>query len=126
MGGRRHALYHAFSGEMLKDGMLFFELIHVLKDRYGHGVHNFIRDPGRPPGRSTMEAIKRGVFHGVRGGVREILAATRLSAARPLPVLLTGGAAGLLLDVLEGDIISIPDLVFEGLYHIACLAFSSE
>lgn len=85
-----------------------------------------IRDPGRPPGRSTIEAIKRGVFHGVRGGVREILAATRLSAARPLPVLLTGGAAGLLLDVLEGDIISIPDLVFEGLYHISCLAFSSK
>jgi pantothenate kinase type III len=85
-----------------------------------------INDPGRPPGRSTIEAIERGVFHGVRGGVRELLAVTRLHTARPLPVLLTGGAAGMLLDALGEDIIHVPDLVLEGLYHLSCLAFSSE
>ncbi|MCK4538117.1 MAG: type III pantothenate kinase [Candidatus Krumholzibacteria bacterium] len=85
-----------------------------------------VRNPGRPPGRSTVEAIERGVFHGVRGGVREILDVTRLYVARPVPVLLTGGAAGLLLDALDGDIIHAPDLVLEGLYHLSSLAYPSK
>jgi type III pantothenate kinase len=70
------------------------------------------------PGRSTAEAVERGCLLMLRGFVREqCLAATRL-LGEDFEVFLTGGDAGLVLDVWP-NIRHRADLVFVGL-ALAC------
>lgn len=69
--------------------------------------------PPAMPGRSTEEAIAAGIGWGMRGAVARLVAEARASLADPV-VILTGGAAGVVRDVLPGSI-EVPDLVLAGI-----------
>lgn len=64
------------------------------------------------PGRRTEDAISGGVFWGVVGAVKEI--AGRL-ADEDIPVVATGGNAGLICPYLGRDCLHLPELVLTGL-----------
>jgi type III pantothenate kinase len=77
-----------------------------------------LRTRTKPIGRNTREALVAGTLYGYRGAGREILAALRaeLPDAR---LIVTGGDAALLKDMLRpGDVID-PDLTMQGLRVIA-------
>ena len=72
----------------------------------------------RPPqsalGRDTEEAIRAGIYFGAAGAVRFLI--EKLRAGREgLPVLVTGGAAELLLPALPAGCIVDRDLAFRGM-----------
>ena len=81
-----------------------------------HAVH---ARPGAPAlGRETAEALEAGVVVGLRGAARELVGELLAGAGGGLPVLVTGGARGLLLEptpCLPGPPVVRPDLVHEGL-----------
>lgn len=69
-----------------------------------------------PPGKSTREALERGIFWGLAGAVDMLVTRTlERFEGRPAEVLLTGGHAGLLEGRLSVAADSRPDLVFHGL-----------
>lgn len=73
---------------------------------------------GRPPllGRTTDQAIAAGVLRGAAGAVAALVAAARGVVGADAPVLVTGGAAERLKDLLPPDCRTIvPNLVLEGL-----------
>ncbi|HUB67563.1 MAG TPA: type III pantothenate kinase [Candidatus Methylacidiphilales bacterium] len=78
------------------------------------------RPPRHALARSTREAIRSGLIHGFRGGVKEIV--RRLSSELTGPgqpaVFLTGGNAAWLAGALDGSVQMRPLLVFEGLRMI--------
>ena len=74
------------------------------------GLHEFtdllplveVQEPPAALGKSTLEAIRAGLYWGAVGAVRELVA--RLSAAHsPVEILLTGGAAPNIAAVLGQD-----------------------
>jgi type III pantothenate kinase len=75
----------------------------------------------RPPrsalARSTREAIRSGLLHNFRGGVKEIVQrlSSELTGPRRPAILLTGGNATYLAGALDGSVQMRPLLVFEGL-----------
>lgn len=76
-------------------------------------------EPGPSPpawGRSTRPALEAGVYWGVVGAVRELLAHQALGLEEKPWVLWTGGDAARLAPEVEGDQAQIaPDLVLQGL-----------
>lgn len=79
--------------------------------------------PERAIGRSTVEAMQSGAFHGYRGLVREILERVRGELGEPARVVATGGHAALIADGIEEIESVIPRLTMEGLLKIANLNF---
>jgi type III pantothenate kinase len=84
-----------------------------------------LRAPRSPLARSTVEAMRSGVVHSFRGGVKEIVEQLTLALPTTLPprLLLTGGDAALLADVAGLRAELRPLLVFEGLRIIGNRAF---
>ncbi len=88
----------------------------------------------RPPvvalGQSTNAAISSGVFHGLRGAVRELVERLGAEAGEPtLPVVVTGGAASWVLDpplFLGREVRFEPELVHFGLLHAALDRLSAD
>lgn len=77
--------------------------------------------PGSAIGKSTVEAMQSGAFHGYRGLVREILRQIERELETPAKVIATGGYAALLADGFE-EISSVePYLTMEGLRRVAIL-----
>lgn len=75
--------------------------------------------PGSPPGRSTEDAIQKGIFWGLAGAVTELVSRTLDTAGRDLPVFLTGGNGPMLEGYLDYDLKPRPDLVLSGIFHLA-------
>jgi type III pantothenate kinase len=86
-----------------------------------------LHPPKRALGRSTQEAIRSGLIHSFRGGVKEMVRqlAAGLGGARRPVVLLTGGNAPQLKGALDGPVQMRPLLVFEGLRIIGARLESS-
>lgn len=87
--------------------------------------------PGAPAvGTNTRAAIEAGVFHGLRGAVRELVdRAGEQMGDRELALVVTGGAASWLLDPpLFGEraVLLDPDLVHRGLAHAALELLSAR
>jgi pantothenate kinase type III len=82
-----------------------------------------VRPPVTALGRDTQGAISSGVFHGVRGAVRELVERIGAEAGeRALPVVVTGGAAAWVLQpplFAERDVLHEPELVHLGMLHAA-------
>lgn len=70
--------------------------------------------PPRMPGRSTQEAIAAGIGWGLRGAIARLVEEARDAGEGNPQVILTGGSAGLLRDVLA-DAVELPDLVLAGI-----------
>ena len=67
-------------------------------------------------GRNTVEAISAGILRGTAGAVTGLIAAARRVVGSDARVVLTGGAAPVIADLLPADCrIIIQNLVFEGL-----------
>ena len=67
-------------------------------------------------GRNTVEAMAAGIFHGAAGAVAALVAGARQRVGAAAPVILTGGDAPRLVDLLPADCrTTVPDLVMEGL-----------
>lgn len=73
-----------------------------------------IRSVSAPLGRSTQDAILAGVVIGWLGAVRELVGRHRKRDAS-MPVIVTGGNADLLANVLDEPVLFVEDLVLEGL-----------
>ncbi|MDF1657617.1 MAG: type III pantothenate kinase [Verrucomicrobiales bacterium] len=81
--------------------------------------------PGTAIGKSTVEAMQSGAFHGYRGLVREILEQIQLEMEGSAKVIATGGYAALIADDFA-EIESVePLLTMHGLLKVAHLNFSS-
>jgi pantothenate kinase type III len=82
-----------------------------------------VHPPVAALGRSTKGAISSGVFHGLRGAVRELVERLGAEAGEPsLPVVVSGGAAAWVLDpplFVGREVQHEPDLVHFGLLHAA-------
>jgi type III pantothenate kinase len=82
-----------------------------------------VRPPVAALGRDTQGAISSGVFHGVRGAVRELVERIGAEAGeRALPVVVTGGGAAWVLQpplFVERDVLHEPELVHLGMLHAA-------
>ena len=75
-----------------------------------------IRDVHRVVGKSTREAMLIGAVQGYRGLVRELIAKLRKELkARRVPVLATGGYAGLIASGVKQIVAVKPQLTLEGL-----------
>jgi type III pantothenate kinase len=66
------------------------------------------------PGGSTQEAIAAGIGWGIRGAVARLVAEAQRPFAGAAEVILTGGSAGIVRDVLPGAR-ELPDLVLAGI-----------
>lgn len=82
-----------------------------------------VHPPVAALGRNTKDAISSGVFHGLRGAVRELVERLGAEAGEPsLPVVVSGGAASWVLDpplFVGREVRHEPDLVHFGLLHAA-------
>ncbi len=75
-----------------------------------------IRETGGVIGKSTEEAMLVGTVHGYRGLVRELIAELKRELkAKHLPVVATGGCAGLIASKLPEITAVKPNLTLEGL-----------
>jgi type III pantothenate kinase len=75
-----------------------------------------IREPGNVVGKSTEQAMLVGAVHGYRGLIRELVAKLKRELkTRNLPVVATGGYAGLMASKLPEISAVEPDLTLEGL-----------
>ena len=74
-------------------------------------------DQGEPPGRSTREAIARGIHWGLIGAVGRLVEMTRGDEG-DIPVFLTGGMAQALRPHIPGEVRVRPDLVLEGIFAL--------
>jgi type III pantothenate kinase len=70
---------------------------------------------GPPPGRDTVEAMKRGGNYGLIGGIERLIALSREKVGEQCPIFLTGGGAGLLEGSMAVPAIFRPDMVLDGL-----------
>jgi type III pantothenate kinase len=70
---------------------------------------------GPPPGRNTVEAMKRGSNYGLVGAVEKLIHLSMEKIGGESPVYLTGGGAELLRESIVLPMIYRPDLVLEGL-----------
>lgn len=78
-----------------------------------------IRDPRAVIGRNTRQAMLVGAVHGYRGMIRELLGELRRElGAAALPVVATGGYAGLLARQLPEIIAVVPGLTLDGLRQV--------
>jgi type III pantothenate kinase len=69
-----------------------------------------------PLGRNTVDAMAAGIFHGGAGAVTALVAGARSVVGADAPVILTGGDAGRIVDLLPADCRTVvPELVMEGL-----------
>ena len=79
-----------------------------------------IRDTAAIIGKSTSEAMLIGAVRGYRGLIKELLAGLRTElGARKLPVVLTGGYAGLIAKGLGVDCVVDPLLTLKGVWRAA-------
>jgi len=76
-------------------------------------------EPGvavRAAGRDTEEAIRSGIYHFCRGGVRELIARLAAESGGRAAVVVTGGDAGLLLPLdVDAEVREAPELIFHGM-----------
>jgi type III pantothenate kinase len=82
--------------------------------------------PLEPIGHNTAEAMRSGVFHGMRGMVRELVEQyAQISGAYPI-VVVTGGDAQLLFD--DYDLVDriVPELVLRGIESTVRVAMQSD
>jgi type III pantothenate kinase len=71
--------------------------------------------PTEPIGQNTKQAILHGVYHGVRGAVKELVEAYATRLGRWPEVIATGGDAGVLFDGWEIVTRVVPDLTMYGI-----------
>lgn len=67
------------------------------------------------PGKSTFEAVRAGVGLGLAAAVSGLVKRSVKSFDKAVPVLLTGGGAGIIEEYLDLPFRPCPDLVFRGL-----------
>jgi len=86
--------------------------------------------PEAAVGRSTEQAMRSGAYHGYRGMVGEILARVCEElvpgAGGRVPVVATGGHAGLIFGDMAAIDAVLPDLTMEGLHLVARLELGGE
>jgi len=97
---------------------------HYLHERTALLPEIDIARPRNAVGRTTIEAMQSGAFHGYRGLVREILRQVEEELESSAKVIATGGYAALIAHELEGVTSVEPLLTLEGLRKIALLNFS--
>ena len=71
------------------------------------------------PGRSTMSAMRAGVYFAAVGGIERLIAEVQHSVGRPLTVHMTGGDGELLCRALHFPFTFSPCLVLDGLCEVA-------
>ena len=71
--------------------------------------------PSDPWGKSTQQAILHGVYHGVRGMVKELVESYATTLGRWPEVVATGGDAKALFENWEIVTAIVPDLVLYGI-----------
>lgn len=92
---------------------------HYLHERTALLPEIDITRPEAAIGRTTVEAMQSGAFHGYRGLVREILEQVEDELGAPAKVIATGGYASLIADDLD-EVDSVePYLTLEGLRMVA-------
>jgi type III pantothenate kinase len=82
----------------------------------------FIELKQTPPawGRGTVDSLKAGIFWGIVGAVRELLARQEADLGRDPLVVWTGGDADLLAPPIFGDRARIePNLILDALAEVA-------
>lgn len=76
--------------------------------------------------RATADAVAAGTLFGLAGAIERVVREQRAIIGRDAKVILTGGDAAALLPSLPWPAQSVPDLVLQGLAHIAGLGASLE
>jgi type III pantothenate kinase len=82
-------------------------------------------EPASPlPGKSTVEAIRTGVFWSILGAINGLRASfayeiNPMGLDKPLPVILTGGDHELFVDDMEEPFHAVPMLTLEGIRLVA-------
>ena len=71
--------------------------------------------PAEPIGHNTVEAVRSGVYHGIRGAVRELVERFADAAGMYPTVVVTGGDAELLFEQDELIDRIVPDLTLRGI-----------
>ncbi len=77
-----------------------------------------LEKPARILGRTTLESIQAGLYHGYRGLVREIVLQLKKKMGPRTSTLTTGGQAHWILKGLDVIDRHVPHLTLLGLYHI--------
>lgn len=111
--GRHLGGYIAPGSKLLRSSLLS----HTRLIRYDSGVHGDLREPR--PGTSTAEAVEFGCELMLSGFVREQLRIAQQLLGKEPAVILTGGDAAGMKEVLPEGCQVIGDLVFRGL-ALAC------
>jgi type III pantothenate kinase len=70
-----------------------------------------------PPGTSTIDAIRTGVYYGVLGGIERLIAEYQRHSATPIDIFLTGGDAKLLASKILSPVQVWPEMTLEGIMH---------
>jgi type III pantothenate kinase len=70
-----------------------------------------------PPGASTTDAIRTGVYYGVLGGIERLIAEYQRHSATPLDIFLAGGDAKLLASKILVPVQVWPEMTLEGIMH---------
>lgn len=78
------------------------------------------------PGRSTRESLVVGVTAATRGLVRDVIAAARARAGHDAQVLITGGAADLVSELMDAPHGVEPELLFRGIALTAGVPWNAD
>lgn len=71
------------------------------------------------PGRSTMSAMRAGVYYAAVGGIERLVAEVQQSLGRPITVHMTGGDGEIICRALRFPFTFSPSLVLDGLCEVA-------
>jgi type III pantothenate kinase len=82
--------------------------------------------PGDVIGKSTRDAILKGVFHSQACAILGIVKRIQSQAGQPTPVYITGGGIANLIDFFPAKWNEVPDLVLRGSKEIGLKLVSSE
>lgn len=111
----------ALSGDGRHLGGVIFPGLSLLRESLARGTDAIGAHPGDASSllaQATADAVAAGTLHGLAGAIERIIAGQE-ALAGPMSLIVTGGDAGQLQPLLRRETRLVPDLVLQGLAHIA-------